>query len=503
MSSLDDLFDTKPKKPTPPEVNREGDLVDMILDSEGVMIALFYSNPESYLDANINKKYLSEGGKFFIDILDNLLKKGVTDITNVNVLSEARALGVTDKLEEFGGVRLLEDFKKITRVENADAIVNEWVKWNMVKAYYQKGLLDINKFDWNKLVKMNASNLYDYIEHQLNSIDLDVASDFEIERLSYSDEEIQGLLDGENMGYDYSKHCYILNSLTLGIPRGDITLFAGYSGSGKSSFVTEAMIITLVEQGIKCCIISNEMKSDAFKLLLEVHVLTQRLDYWKVTRRKLKSGNLNDEELKMVKRARDIIVKEYNPYLVFVKLFDYNVKKVGKIVKKLSRQNFSVYLFDTLKADTNSNDASIWQGLLNDSKELFQIASKNNVAMILTMQLSLATKNKQRWLDESALSNSKQVIEVCSNCFTTRNLWNDEFAGETYDIKPYKLKKNEVTGKYEKEYFELDKDKVYKLIFMNKTRADKNGDVIIYQFIGEWNIWKELGYATVSHKNNY
>ena len=91
------------------------------------------------------------------------------------------------------------------------------------------------------------------------------------------------------------------------------------------------MIITLVEQGIKCCIISNEMKSDAFKLLLEVHVLTQRLDYWKVTRRKLKSGNLNDEELKMVKKARDIIVKEYNPYLVFVKLFDYNIIMLVKL----------------------------------------------------------------------------------------------------------------------------------------------------------------------------
>ena len=78
-------------------------------------------------------------------------------------------------------------------------------------------------------------------------------------------------------------------------------------------------------------------------------------------------------------------------------------------------------------------------GRYYDSKELFQIVSKNNLAGVVTFQLALSTKNKVRILDEGVLSNGKQVAEVFSEMIGFRDIWSDEFSGEDSDIKPYKI----------------------------------------------------------------
>jgi hypothetical protein len=69
-------------------------------------------------------------------------------------------------------------------------------------------------------------------------------------------------------------------------------MVTSYTNGGKSSYVTNNMIIPIAEQKIKTCIISNEQKSIVYKLLLLTYVLTEKLDYWNLTRKKLKSGKV-------------------------------------------------------------------------------------------------------------------------------------------------------------------------------------------------------------------
>jgi hypothetical protein len=83
----------------------------------------------------------------------------------------------------------------------------------------------------------------------------------------------------------------------------------------------------------------------------------------------------------------------------------------------------------------NLTDGQIWQQLVEDSKQLFQIASKENIAIIPTYQLALHTLNK-RYLDETCLSNAKQTKEVCSEIILMRKLWDDEYAGGSKDVSP-------------------------------------------------------------------
>lgn len=502
MSSLDDLFDTKPKKSTPPEVNREADLVDMVLDSEGQLLGLFFTEPDIYIESEVNKKYLSKDARFLVDILDSLVSKGVNDITNVTLLTEVSSLGLKEQFDEIGGIKLIEDLKKITRVENRDAIIDNWNKWQLIKTYYKKGILDINKVKWDNLIKMKSSDVYDWVEFQLNSIDLDVSTDFKYENISYDDKDIEDLMSGVNIGLQYAKHCPLLNYLTMGIEKGDIYLLASYTNEGKSSFIFNNQVIPMCEGGHKVCVISNEQTVQAFKVLLQVYILTERLNYWKLTRKHIKAGKFSDEDLKMMKKAQEIAKKEFDPVLKFVKLYDYDTQKVNKIVKKLSKQGYEAFVYDTFKIGETESKA-VWESLLADSKQLFQIASRNKVAVILSMQLALSTKDHVRFLNESVLSNSKAVSEVVSTGVYFRTLWSDERDGETHDIKPYRLKKSEITGKYEKEYITLDKEKKYKIFFLSKCRSDENGIAIVYEFNGAFNKWKEIGYCTPSTKNVY
>lgn len=474
-----------------------------LIESEGMLTGLVLKNPEVLLDYSINRKNLSADGLFYIGIVDRLLEKGVESVNAVAFMQEVEALGLMSMFQKKKGYEEVEKLMAVVDLKNTEVILDEYYKWQLVKDYYyEKGILDIVKH-WSKLLQMRASQVVDYVEYQVTSTDLDVCTDLVYEKLSYTDKEIQDLQDGINMGLKYNKYSPLLNYLTLGIAKSEVYLFGGYTNSGKSSFIFQNMIIPIIENGHKCCVISNEQKSSAFKVLLQVYVLTTRLNYWKLDRKRIRMGKFTEEDLRMMKEARELIKREYDPYLTFVKVFDYNTNKVGKIVKKLSKTGYECFFYDTFKVSENG-DGATWEKLLKDSKDLFQIASKFSIALILSVQLALHTKNKTRFLDEGVLSNGKQMAETIETGVYMRDIWEDEWEGETYDIKPYVFQKDS-KGKYTKNRIELvlDKTKRYKLMFLSKTRSDENGQVILYEFNGAYNKWNEIGRCTPHTKNSF
>ena len=297
------------------------------------------------------------------------------------------------------------------------------------------------------------------------------------------------------MGLNYGKVCHILNYLTMGLPLGEMTMIGGHSGAGKSSFIFECIVLPLVEQGIKVAIISNEQKIHSFQQLLLVHILTQDLDYWELTRKKIKMGHFTDSQKEMLELARQISAEKYLN-IKFVKLFDTDMAKTKKIIRKLAKLGYQAAIYDTLKVE-DTFDRSTWEQLLIQSRQLFQLGSKENIAVVTTFQLALSTLNK-RWLDAGCLSNGKQVKEVYSEMIYLRQLWDDEYTGEKHDCKAYRLKRD-ANGKLTKvkEMITLDKDKKYLVAFLDKTRNDEDKQTVLYEWNGRFNKWTELGYCTI------
>lgn len=200
----------------------------------------------------------------------------------------------------------------------------------------------------------------------------------------------------------------------------------------------------LVNQEIKVCVISNEQDSIVFKDLLYLHVLTTELDYWNITRTELKDLDFTEEDWKYFNKANEIINTKYKSHILFQRVYDYSMKNVKRTIKKLARQGFELFIYDTFKVDATTD--VVWQSFLNDSKELFQISSKEGVAIITPVQIALSTKGRIRFLNEGVLSNSKQISEIYEEIFMFRDIWKDEYSNgeEGKRIIPYNYKKTKM-----------------------------------------------------------
>ncbi|MNF95591.1 hypothetical protein D3C84_783540 [compost metagenome] len=160
---------------------------------------------------------------------------------------------------------------------------------------------------------------------------------------------------------------------------------------------------------------------------------------------------------------------------------------------------YSAFLYDTFKAE-DASDMGVARGsMVEDSKALFQFASKYNVPQIITAQLATYLE-KTSWVTSQCLSSSKQTKEVCSEIFLMRKVVNEiELNPESkFYMRPYRIKKE--SGKWKKDFFEIDHklDGQFRIVFVDKTRNDEDSKAILYKYDGHINVWHELGFCTPS-----
>lgn len=455
---------------------------------------LFYDYDK--LNENSDETIRTDDAKFYYALGRQLYRQGFRSFDDVTVYTYLEDKPtVREHFETMGGYRTVEELRNLVNTDNVTAYFDRITKGNMLLSLYDKGfsiLPNIQKFN-----QMTSQEVYDYYDYLLNHISIRTSNDLEIESLELDDKFLDDCDQGQAQGISYGKACPILNYLTLGLPLGELYMIGGHSGIGKTSVSFESMIMPIARDGGKCVVISNEQRSKDFKMLLAEHILTWDMNYWGLTRKALKQGNFTPEQKEKLREAQQIRKERYAD-IKFAKLFDTDMAKVKRIIKKFAKQGYQTFLFDTMKSEDEVDEA-MWLQLLIHSRKLFQVVSRENVAMICTYQLALHTLNK-RYLDASCLSNAKQIKEVFSEMVYMRPLWDDEYTGEKYDVKPYQLKKDE-SGKYTKirEMIDLDPTKKYVVAFLDKSRNDETGIQVLYETNLRFNRWKELGYCHVTN----
>lgn len=471
---------------------------------EGNFVLSLYKDPlDLYGDFPINpdKDLITADGKFYYNLGKNMVDKGIKTFDEVSLLTFLNDYpDLKAEYESKGGWKSVEEAIEVLDEDNIEVYYNELVKNNLLIQLDKKGFdISHNLNIFNKF--KTADEVIDFFDAQLSTIALNITHDLKLETLEYTSKDIQIKERGEQVGLQFNTASPLLNSFSNGIPRKGLTMLASYTNGGKTSFVFENIVMPLVNQGIKVCVISNEQDSIIFKDLLYLHVLTSNLDYWNIDRTKLKDLDFNDKDKEMFKKANEIIKEKYKPFVVFQRVYDYSMKNVKRTIKKLGRQGFDLFIYDTFKVDATTD--IVWQSFLNDSKELFQIASKENVAVITPVQIALSTKGKVRSLNESVLSNSKQISEIYEEIFMFRDIWGDEFTGCTNDIKAYTYEKE--NGKFtniKKEIpLQQNEGDHYKIFFHCKSRNGEVGQTVLYKFIPYANKWKELGMCRVGEEN--
>lgn len=469
---------------------------------EANFIFCLWKNPELYdeyqKEVKADRDLFTDDGRFYYSLGAEMKKLGYKSFDDASIYSYIEGKEtIKNGFTRRGGYKTVEDIKKILNEDNVETYYDELVKGNMLLKLHDKGFNVVKEID--KFKKMTSKNLYDYFEYQLDNVFLNRGAGVKIEDLDFEDGFIEACNKGEEMGLSYASACPLLNFHTLGLHRSNVQIFAGFSGTGKTSFCIHSYIMSILDQGEKVCIIANEMNKRAWQHILMATILSQKLGYYGLPRKKQKMGKLSDEQLEKMEEAKAYYNKHYKGRLKFVKIYDYSIEDVKKVIRKMAKQGFNYTLYDTFKSE-DSASATMTGELIEASKQLLQVAEKENVGIIITMQLAIYMEGT-RYLTAACLSGAKGVKEVVSELVLTRQVWDDEFSGGKFDIKPYRYKRDS-TGKYTKikEEIELNPDKKYMIVFLDKTRNDEGDTTILYQFDGAWNKWTELGYCTPKHQ---
>ena len=473
-------------------------------------------------DLELKKEdFITNDGRFYFGLLTQLRKKGFYSLDEITILSNMND-EVIERYEACGGWESIQHQIDIINDKNFDTYIDILYRENIMLHMYDDGIDLLHTVDVNgkKVVlfklfrKMDADSVQDWWDARIASYGTGYSSKIlEEEEIDFDDEFIDNCEEGlENgvpfdiAGYDVNGeeiNCFpFLTRQTMGLLEGTLTMLAGFSSAGKSTwFVT--VIMALLFHGRKVLIISNEERVKKFKAKFMVWLLGKRNRYFKLSKSKFLSGDINEESRKQLADVQKFWRENYKGKLKFISIADADMS----VVKKKIRENALRYGYDTVLYDTFKIQEKDFSGqrqdlaLVRDSRELDKIGKKYNLIMLASVQLAEYMRGKL-FLDSSVLSNSKQIKEILEGLFLMRTVYDEELDEKSkYYCHPFRLKK--VDDKWIEEEYKPDRNAVWRILFVEKTRNGRNssdtGVAYLLKYDGDHCIFRETCQCRPKH----
>ena len=181
--------------------------------------------------------FINDVWGFFYALGREMYSKGVKEFDDITVHATVKELGMEDLFRAYGNKRTVDEAVALVSggYENIEYYFERLEKntsiRKLIKLFGSKILLKKDKYDYEK---MTTNQLLVYWTDQLNKISLDTLANYETENLYIdADEFIEDIEEGSANMLPWS-NSYHLNSITQGIPKGEVTMFGGFGGSGKA-----------------------------------------------------------------------------------------------------------------------------------------------------------------------------------------------------------------------------------------------------------------------------
>lgn len=467
------------------------------------------------------KDFVTADGLFYFSMLNQLRNKGFYSLDEVTILSNL-SQDVIDKYEDIGGWDSIQHQIDIINTQNFDTYIDILYRENILMHMYSDGFNLLKEIDVNgkKIIplklfrKMTAEEVTDWYDARISSYGTGYSSKvLEEEEIDFDDEFIESCQEGEEngvpfdiAGYDINGeeiNCFpFLSRQIMGLLESTFTMMGGFSSVGKSSWWV-TVLMSLLHYDRKILIISNEESVKKFKVKFMIWLLGKRNRYFKLTKKKMTSGDINTESRDQLTQVQKFWRENYKGKVKFISINDADMR----VVKKKIRENVLRYGYDCVLYDTFKIQESDFEGtrqdlsLVRDSRELDKIAKKYNIIMLASVQLAERLKGKL-FLDSSVLSNSKQIKEILENLFLMRTVYDEELDEKSrFYCRPFRLKK--VNNKWIEEEYAPDRNAVYRALFVEKTRNGNNssdtGVAYLLKFDGDHCIFREVAQARFKH----
>lgn len=459
--------------------------------SEMNIVSILWKKPELYFvydELNIDSFSINKSKVYFQIGYDIVVKENkVLEAITIDMYLEKHKK-LAEKYEEYGGYEIVEAGKYVEE-SNIEGYIEELNKWNILIKMIKEGFPVGERF--SEYIDMTCEEIYDENEAILNHIFTNINGKDKVYTIGYKiDELIDEMDDGLEVGLPYHNMPLFTNE-TSGLLCGNMYLVAGLSGTGKSSFVRNAILPSIIEHDEKMVMMINEEDLSAVQKNLIVWVANNIYNK-DVQKYKLKNGAYSPEFKKFLKEACAKWIKEHDKQIIVIPLSSYTCSKAIKIIRKYSALGVKYFTLDTFKQSSDATGEA-WKSAMEDSIKLYDtIKSTNlNVALMITAQLSKsATRN--RALTQSDLALSKSIIDVASMACFMRQVGQDEFEGGKNELKVFKKSgKNGLT----KTPVKLDGNKHYLVGTFAKNRFGGTDLSIVFEHDLSRNVIKECGYC--------
>lgn len=493
---------TAKKELTPFEqemVNAIKKVKEFKLSCEANIVAIIYKNYEllyAYENLkledftnNIWKVYFS----IAYDIIIKEKKQSLDEITVGLYLEKHDKLKA--KYEEYGGFDTIEKAKEYVKEENMQGYVNELHKWNAVLQLLKAKFPVYDKL--SEFADMNTEQIYDYYETHLNHIFINAEGDVKSYNIADGiDELIEELDQGLAVGLPYH-NLPMITKETGGMLCGNITLIGALSNVGKSSFVRNAILQSIIGNKEKIVIMLNEDGLKKWQREYLVYIVNNILKE-DIQKYVVRDGKYSPKVKELLYKAADIMKQQKKDKTITIIPFKrFSTSNAIKIIKKYCALGISHFCIDTFKNDAGKVPDNSWLVLAQNMVEIYDVVKPDtkNLHLTATFQLEKGKSARQRYYSQDNIGIAKNMIDPASTCIMIRNLFEDEYTGGKNELKVYRLEgKNSRT----KIPVTLNRDKHYQIVFIVKNRE---GSANEYQVVIEHdlsrNTLKEIGICCV------
>lgn len=488
---------------------------------EGNVIGCFMKDPLLLGDSVCTPDdFITQDAHFYFQVVSSLYKKGITCFTEVDVREMSEE--VNEQFDELGGWDTVQHLMDIINVGNFDRYIDVLYRENILLKMNDDGFnllnpIDVdgkNKIPLKVLRKMTAEEVIDWWESRLGTYGTGYSSKvLEEEEIDFTDEFIKSCMEGEETGVPFGTagidinggeiNCFpFLSNQISGLLPGTLSMIGGFSSTGKSTWLV-TLIMALMSQDKKVILISNEESIKKYQIKFMVWLLGKRNRYWKLTKKKLTNGDINDEARAQLKDVQDYWRANYKGKLKLVTINDADMPIVKKKIRENALRNgYDCFVYDTFKiqeADYSSKRTDL--SLVKDSRELDKLAKKYNMIGLASVQLAEYMRGTL-FLSAQTLSNAKQIKEILENLWLMRSVYPEELDPKSkFCCHPFRIVRKD--DKWIEEPYEVDPMAVYRVLFVEKGRgganSSDNGIAYLLKYSGDFCVFRETAQCRPKH----
>ena len=403
---------------------------------------------------------------------------------------------LNDRFIEYNGFNTLENAKNYVNLDNFDGYVKDLRKYTVIYNLVKKMNIVVTDKMLSKFNDMKSDDIYE--EYLAVLTDCFIKADSEIKAYDISD-GIYDLIDrldaGDAVGLPYHNMPMLTNE-TGGQYMGPLTLVGGISNVGKSAFLRNSTLPSIIEKNERIVIMLNEDGLDKWQREFIVYVANNIIQE-DIQKQEVRDGNYKENTKNLLIRAADWIVEHTKNHMITIVPFKkYRTKNVIKTINKYWGLGVRYFALDTYKLDAGSVTAQSWLEMQQNMVEINDVVKPEakNIHILITFQLTKGS-TMQRYYTQDNIGMAKNIVDPASTCIMIRTVFDDEKEGGKRELKVYQRaglnKRSEVPVK-------LEQKKHYQLVFIVKNRE---GSANEYQIVIEHdlsrNLLQEIGYTKV------